>query len=93
MSKDENLTKAHIKYLEGKLIDLAKAAQRFELDNSNASGAHLPESDSADMDVFLAKIKQLLPVLGHDFLEPIVKPPVSGREPELLICKIKGCVR
>ncbi len=41
VSKDENLTKAHIKYLEGKLIEMTKAADRFELENTNASGSHL----------------------------------------------------
>jgi len=52
VSKDENLTKAHVKYLEGELINRAKAAGRFELENNNCSGSHLPESDKADMDVF-----------------------------------------
>jgi hypothetical protein len=60
VSKDENLTKAHIKYLEGKLIEMTKAADRFELENTNANGASLPESDTADMDVFLSKVEQLL---------------------------------
>lgn len=50
VSKDENLTKAHIKYLEGKLIETAKSVGRFELENSQSSGSHLPESDAADMD-------------------------------------------
>jgi hypothetical protein len=89
VSKDENLTKAHIKYLEGKLIEMAKAADRFELENTNASGSHLPESDAADMDVFLAKIEQLLPVLGQDFLKPVVKPTVPVKLSELLTCTIK----
>jgi hypothetical protein len=29
VSKDENLTKAHIKYLEGKLIEMTKTADRY----------------------------------------------------------------
>lgn len=89
VSKDENLTKAHIKYLEGKLIEMTKAADRFELENTNASGSHLPESDTADMNVFLAKVEQLLPVLGQDFLKPIVKLSVPVKTSELLICTIK----
>jgi hypothetical protein len=89
VSKDENLTKAHIKYLEGKLIEMTKAADRFELENTNASGSHLPESDSADMDVFLAKVEQLLPVLGQDFLKPVVKASASVKPSELLTCTIK----
>ena len=89
VSKDENLTKAHIKYLEGKLIEMTKAADRFELDNTNASGSRLPESDEADMDVFLAKVEQLLPVLGQDFLKPVVKQTVPVKPSELLTCTIK----
>jgi len=45
VSKDENLTKAHIKYLEGKLIEISKATDRFELENANSSGSHLPDGN------------------------------------------------
>lgn len=89
VSKDENLTKAHIKYLEGKLIEMTKEADRFELENTNSSGSHLPESDAADMNVFLAKVEQLLPVLGQDFLKPITKITVAPSKSELLSCTIK----
>ena len=37
-SKDENLTKAHIRYLEGRLIEQAKQAGRAEVKNSQGSG-------------------------------------------------------
>jgi hypothetical protein len=90
VSKDENLTKAHIKYLEGKLIDMARSADRYEVANTNSSGARLPESDSADMDIFLSKIEQLLPVLGQDFLKTIAQPSESCGESGLLTCTIKG---
>ena len=90
VSKDENLTKAHVKYLEGKLIQMTKDVARFELENANASGSHLPESDAADMDVFLEKIRQLLPVLGQDFLKPITSVAVSHQKAQLLTCTIKN---
>jgi len=90
VSKDENLTKAHIKYLEGKLIDTAHAVGRYELENSQASGSHLPESDAADMDVFLYRMEQLLPILGQEFLKPVVKSDVKSRKADLLFCEIKG---
>lgn len=38
ISKDENLTKAHIRYLEGQLIKQASAAGRAKLMNSQSSG-------------------------------------------------------
>src|SRR3989339_404086 len=90
VSKDENLTKAHIKYLEGKLIELTKFADRFELENTLSSGSHLPEPDAADMDVFLARVEQLLPVLGQEFLKPITKAAVSPKPSDLLTCTIKN---
>ncbi len=90
VSKDENLTKAHIKYLEGKLIETTRAVGRFELENSQASGSHLPESDAADMDVFLYRMEQLLPILGQEFLKPIVKHGAKSRRADLLFCEIKG---
>jgi len=90
VSKDENLTKAHIKYLEGKLIEMSQKADRYELDNSNASGSHLPEPDTADMEIFLSKIEQLMPVLGHDFLQAIAPTKPGARKPALLNCIIKG---
>ena len=90
VSKDENLTKAHIKYLEGKLIETARAVGRYELENSQASGSHLPESDAADMDVFFYRMEQLLPILGQEFLKPIVKSDVKTRKADLLFCEIKG---
>ena len=53
LSKDENLTKSHIRFLEGRVLDESKAAGRFTLDNSTASGAKLPEADRHDMEEFL----------------------------------------
>ena len=66
ISKDENLTKGHIKYLESELIKKAIAVGKATLENSQGGNAVLPESDIADMEVFLSKLYQLLPVLGTD---------------------------
>lgn len=66
LSKDENLTKSHTRYLEGRLIDEARKAGRWQLINGQSSGAKLPESDRAEMEVFFGKIAQLLPLLGCD---------------------------
>ena len=89
VSKDENLTKAHIKYLEGKLIETAKSVGRSELENAQSSGSHLPESDAADMDIFFFKMEQLLPILGQEFLKPFVKQEVIKKS-DLLFCEIKN---
>ena len=88
VSKDENLTKAHIRYLEGALIERANSNSSSVVMNAMSSGARLPESDAAEMEVFLEKCLQLLPVLGiTDFNEKIDQVSESS---DLLYCKIKG---
>ena len=89
-SKDENLTKAHIKYLEGKLIEIGIRAAQGVIQNNQASGARLPESDQAEMDIFLDRILKLLPVMGTTLfsVSKVSKQAVDDR----LICKIKGLV-
>lgn len=89
-SKDENLTKAHIRYLEGRLIEQAKQAGRAQVKNSQSSGARLPESDREDMEIFLEKIHQLLPVLGVEVLVPTTINAVGTNERVPLSCEIKG---
>ena len=88
VSKDENLTKAHIRYLEGRLIDLCRKAERALVTNGQSSGAKLPESDREDMEVFLEKICQLLPVLGVDLFVTTPASPPSAKA--VLLCEIKG---
>jgi hypothetical protein len=68
-SKDPNITKAHVRYLEGRLIELTRLSDRANLANSNDPTAKsLPESDVADMEFFLEQIQLILPVVGFDFL-------------------------
>jgi len=89
ISKDENLTKADIRYLEGRLIEIAKLAERAVLMNSQGSGSKLPESDREDMEVFLEKMQQVLPALGVEVFVPTVSIQEPEDKRELLSCKIK----
>lgn len=89
-SKDENLTKAHIRYLEGRLIEQARQATRAVVKNGQSSGARLPESDREDLEIFLEKIHQLLPVLGVEVLVPISSDAKGVAETKTLLCEIKG---
>ena len=90
ISTDENLTKAHVRYLEGRLIEQAKGAGRVVVKNSQSSGSRLPESDREDMEIFLERIHQLMPVLGVDALVPIGSGGAGQVESRLLYCNIKG---
>lgn len=75
ISKDLNLTKAHVRYLESRLISMGYAAGRAKLHNGTAPPLPpMPEADIADMEGFLAHVELVLPVLGFDFLKP--KPVV-----------------
>jgi Domain of unknown function (DUF4357) len=89
-SKDENLTKAHVRYLESRLLGEAIEVKRYTLDQNQAGGSRLPESDREDMEVFLDRIRQLLPVLGSDILTPIGQTKVQGQQTAILFCRIKG---
>jgi hypothetical protein len=92
ITKDENLTKAHIRYLEGKLIDIAKSVDRSVVMNNQSSGAKLPESDREDMEVFLEKMLQVLPVLGIESFVQRVSFVENESDRELLTCKIKDVI-
>lgn len=90
VSKDENLTKGHVKYLENRLIEEVKKAGRYQLDNVNLSGSKLPESDREDMEIFLARIRQVLPVLGSDLLVPVAGAAPATVRKAMLFCRSKG---
>lgn len=92
VSKDENLTKAHIRYLENRLLHEAKAVGRYALENTNSSNPKLPESDREDMEVYLSRIRQVLPVLGSDLLSPIAGSHKPTQHQPQLICKIKNAL-
>lgn len=92
VSKDENLTKAHIRYLENRLLQEAKQIARYRLENSNTTNPKLPESDREDMEVYLSRIRQVLPVLGSDLLTPVAGSIGNPKPQEVLICKNKGAV-
>jgi Domain of unknown function (DUF4357) len=90
VSKDENLTKAHVRYLESRLLAEAGQIDRFTLEQNQAGGSRLPESDREDMEVFLSRIRQLLPVLGSDLLIPVAQPAAKPQSGGLLFCRRKG---
>lgn len=80
-SKDQNLTKAHAKYLESMLIRIAATVGRCKLVNGTAHDyINLPESDQADMSFFVEQIRTIMPVLGYDFLRDTTRPSAPARQ-------------
>lgn len=85
VSKDENITKSHVKYLESRLVKMAKAVNRYKIENANNSiAASLPLPDIDAMEEFLSHIKMLLGVFNHLILEKPLGtaiPPIVRRCP------------
>jgi Domain of unknown function (DUF4357) len=70
-SADANVTKAHARYLETRLIETVKGSNRAILDNgTGGSPVSLPESDRADMESFLEQVQLILPVIGVNLTQP-----------------------
>ena len=70
ISKDENLNKAHIKYLENGLYEIAKNVNRYQIDNSTIpTQSSIAESDRAEMEEFIENIKILINTHGHKVFE------------------------
>ena len=74
LSKDENLNKAGVKFLEAKLFALAKRARRATLVNGNTpSTPSLSEADLVEAEGFLEEMLPIYPLLGIDAFELV--PP------------------
>lgn len=69
-SSDGSLTKAHVKYLESRLIEVVKDRGRAAMGQNASSRPALPEAEVSDMEHFLDRVLVLLPVLGFDFTRP-----------------------
>lgn len=92
-SKDANLTKAHGRYLESRLIMLATRAGRVTLENNTAPTAPaLPEADASDMDYFVSQLQIVLPVLGINAIRvplPKSSTPALGETTESPIFRLR----
>jgi hypothetical protein len=71
VSKDQNLTKSHARYVEARLIKLAADAKRVALSNSTApeTKGWLPEADQVEMEQFIDQARLLLGTLGYNIFE------------------------
>jgi hypothetical protein len=84
------LNKAHVQFLEARLVALAKAAKQVTLENGNSPAEpSLSEADRADMEVFLQNMLGILPVLGvHAFEQDTGTQTRTGGP--TLTCQGKG---
>lgn len=88
ISKDDNLNKAHVQYLEARLCELAANAKRVELDNGNTpTRPSLSEADIAEMEAFLAEVLVCFPVLGLSAFESV---PARSRASQIYSIRSLG---
>jgi hypothetical protein len=77
-SKDENLTKSHVKYLESRLVSIGIEAERYQLENSNTpTESNLPRADKVAMEEFIHNLRIIIGTLGHKLLEPLKVAPIE----------------
>jgi Domain of unknown function (DUF4357) len=78
-SKDEHLNKAHVQYLESRLVTLAAQAKRCVLENGNDPALpSLSEIDAADANGFLGELLLCCPLLGLNvFTIPTAAPSTT----------------
>jgi hypothetical protein len=73
-STNEGLNKAHVRYLESRLVGLARAANQWGLENGTAPPLPpLSEADKADAEWFLQEMLVMFPLLGIDAFEEAAK--------------------
>ena len=93
VSKDNNLTKAHVRYLESRCLALAVQAKRFDLENGTESSLpSLSEADIAEMEEFLENLKLLLSALGYPLLQGVISKEQKNISDPLFTCKGKDAL-
>ncbi len=90
-STDQNLNKAHVRYLESRLVALAKAANQWEIENQAVPAEPpLSEADRADADWFLGEMLVIYPILGVDAFESAAEGISEVEAGEVLSLKQRG---
>ncbi len=93
VSKDNNLTKAHVRYLESRCLSIANKAKRFDLENGTESSLpSLSEADMSEMEEFLENLKLLLSALGYPILQEVVAKEQKDASDPVFICKGKDAL-
>ncbi|WP_417733009.1 GIY-YIG nuclease family protein [Rosistilla oblonga] len=80
VSKTQNFTQAHIRYLEWYCMQRAKEVNRYSLDNGQVpdNSTYVPEPMEAELlDVF-ETVSTLVSTLGYPVFEPVVKQSSSS---------------
>ena len=87
VTKDSSLNKAHVKYLESRLLALATDAKQCRFDNTKSSSSpSLSEAEIADVESFLSDMLNIFPLLGLNIFE---KPDTNVKPRDLFFINTK----
>ena len=90
ISKDENLNKAHIKYLEYTLHKSAIEAARYKILNNNIPNRPaISEAERAVMTEFAENLQLLVGTMGYKIFEHLTKRSISKQE-QYYITAVRG---
>jgi hypothetical protein len=91
VSKDQNLNKAYVRYLEAKLVELGKRSKLAALENVTIPNEPaLSERDRAEANAFLDEMLVIYPLLGVNAFEQVKANKAAGSS--RLTLKAKGIV-
>ena len=83
-----DLNKALIRYLENRLVEIAKDCGRYAMLTKNTyKNTVLKEAQIASMEEFIGNVRILINTLGYKVLVPV---PQAGDDTEYLYCKGSG---
>ncbi|OGS43842.1 MAG: methionine sulfoxide reductase [Elusimicrobia bacterium RIFOXYD2_FULL_34_15] len=81
ISKDENLNKAHVKFLEYRLYIQAKDAKRYKIINDNTpTEPAISEADQAVMLEFSKNLQLLVGTMGYKIFEKLIESNHSNQD-------------
>ncbi|HEY2032018.1 MAG TPA: GIY-YIG nuclease family protein [Myxococcales bacterium] len=79
VSKDENLTKAHVRSVEARLLEIAWQTKRATVVNKTKPvGGKLSEADTAEVEEFVDQLRLLLSTFGVSAFEPAPTLPAMS---------------
>lgn len=79
VSQDDHFNKAHVKYLEGRLYDIAMQVDRYTVMNSQKpASASIAVDEQAEMEDFIDNVTVLTYGMGYKIFEPLVKNNMDG---------------
>lgn len=88
---DDSLNKADVRFLEAELVELAKVAGTYAVDNNTMpSPPEPPEAERADIDSFLTDILAIVPLLGVSAFVRRKPASVAGDEKQVFEFKMAG---